>query len=59
MSYGKTVILVHTPTEYYRDDEIWHGGDKNGLYTYDRKPKFRQETIRGILSRPAAIEKDN
>lgn len=33
--------------------------EQNGLYTYDRKPKFSQKTIRGILSRPAAIEKEN
>lgn len=30
----------------------------NGLYTYDRKPKFPPEIFREILSRPAAIEKE-
>ncbi|MBE6885548.1 MAG: beta-galactosidase [Ruminococcaceae bacterium] len=30
--------------------------EQNGLYTYDRKPKFDPEIIRPILSRKAAIE---
>ena len=30
--------------------------EQNGLYTYDRKPKFEPETIRKILSRKAACE---
>ncbi len=30
----------------------------NGLYTYDRKPKFDSAVLRGILSREASIEKD-
>ena len=29
----------------------------NGLYTYDRKPKFDPAVIKEITSRPAAIEK--
>jgi len=28
----------------------------NGLYTYDRRPKFDVEIFREILSQPAAIE---
>lgn len=31
----------------------------NGLYTYDRKPKFDPEIIRAINTQRAAIEKDN
>lgn len=31
--------------------------EQNGLYTYDRKPKFEPEVIKEILSAPAAIEK--
>ena len=31
--------------------------EKNGLYTYDRQPKFDPETIAAILRQPAAIEK--
>lgn len=30
--------------------------EKNGLYTYDRRPKFEPEVIHKILSRKAAIE---
>ena len=30
--------------------------EQNGLYTYDRKPKFPPEIIRAILSRKAAVE---
>ena len=30
--------------------------EQNGLYTYDRKPKFPPEVIRPIFSRKAAIE---
>lgn len=30
--------------------------EQNGLYTYDRKAKFKAETIREIMSRKAAIE---
>ncbi|MDE7297812.1 MAG: beta-galactosidase [Lachnospiraceae bacterium] len=30
----------------------------NGLYTYDRKPKFSPEIIRAINRQPAAIEKE-
>ncbi|MBP3919389.1 MAG: beta-galactosidase [Clostridia bacterium] len=30
--------------------------EQNGLYTYDRKPKFPPEVIHAILSRKAAIE---
>lgn len=30
--------------------------EQNGLYTYDRKAKFREEIIRNIISRKAAIE---
>jgi len=30
----------------------------NGLYTYDRKPKFDSEVIRKITARKAAVEKD-
>ena len=29
---------------------------QNGLYTYDRRPKFPAETIRAILSKKAAVE---
>ena len=29
----------------------------NGLYTYDRRPKFDPEVIKAITSMPAAIEK--
>lgn len=29
----------------------------NGLYTYDRKPKFPPEVLRPAIARPAAIEK--
>lgn len=31
--------------------------EQNGLYTYDRQPKFSPEKIHPILSRKAAIEK--
>lgn len=31
--------------------------EQNGLYTYDRRPKFDPDVIREILSRRAAIEK--
>ena len=30
--------------------------EQNGLYTYDRKPKFPPEVIHKIFSRKAAIE---
>ena len=30
--------------------------EQNGLYTYDRKPKFDPVVISAILSRPAACE---
>lgn len=30
----------------------------NGLYTYDRKPKFDPAFFRAVLSQKAAIEKD-
>jgi hypothetical protein len=30
--------------------------EQNGLYTYDRKPKFDPETMHSIFSRKAAIE---
>ena len=30
--------------------------EQNGLYTYDRKPKFDTEWVRSIMSRKAAIE---
>ncbi len=30
--------------------------EQNGLYTYDRRPKFDPAVIRGILSRKAAVE---
>jgi len=30
--------------------------EQNGLYTYDRKPKFSPDTIRTILSKKAAVE---
>jgi hypothetical protein len=30
--------------------------ETNGLYTYDRKPKFVPELIKAINSRKAAIE---
>ncbi|MGI6265207.1 MAG: glycoside hydrolase family 2 protein [Acutalibacteraceae bacterium] len=30
----------------------------NGLYTYDRQPKFPPDVIRTILAQPAAIEKE-
>ena len=30
--------------------------EQNGLYTYDRKPKFDAEWIRSVISRKAAIE---
>ena len=32
--------------------------EQNGLYTYDRKPKFDMERLRKIQSRPAAYETD-
>lgn len=32
--------------------------EQNGLYTYDRRPKFPPEEIAAIFSRPAAIEAD-
>ena len=32
--------------------------EKNGLYTYDRLPKFDTATIRAINERTAAIEKE-
>ncbi len=32
--------------------------EQNGLYTYDRKPKFDVERLRKIQSRAAAYEKD-
>ena len=32
--------------------------EQNGLYTYDRRPKFNPQTIKNILSRPAAIEQE-
>lgn len=31
--------------------------EQNGLYTYDRRAKFNPDTIKGFLSRTAAIEK--
>ena len=31
--------------------------EQNGLYTYDRKPKFDPERISAIVSRTAAFEK--
>ena len=31
-------------------------GEENGLYTYDRRPKFDNAQIRKILSAPAGIE---
>lgn len=31
--------------------------EQNGLYTYDRQPKFDPNTLQAIFSRPAAIEK--
>lgn len=31
--------------------------EQNGLYTYDRKPKFEPEVIHKIFSRKAAIER--
>lgn len=31
--------------------------EKNGLYTYERKPKFSAEVIRAINTRKAEIEK--
>ena len=31
-------------------------GEVNGVYYYDRKPKFDIKTIHDILSAPAAIE---
>jgi hypothetical protein len=30
--------------------------EQNGLYTYDRRPKFPPEQIRAILARRAAVE---
>ena len=30
--------------------------EQNGLYTYDRKPKFDPDWIRSVMSRKAAIE---
>ena len=30
--------------------------EQNGLYTYDRRPKFPAETIRAIFSKKAAVE---
>ena len=30
--------------------------EQNGLYTYDRKPKFDSEWFKSVLSRKAAIE---
>ena len=30
--------------------------EQNGLYTYDRRPKFDTEIFKAILSRKAAIE---
>jgi endonuclease IV len=32
--------------------------EQNGLYTFDRHPKFDLERIRAIQQRPAAIEKN-
>lgn len=32
--------------------------EQNGLYTYDRRPKFNPQTLKSILSRPAAIEQE-
>lgn len=32
--------------------------EQNGLYTYDRRPKFNTQTLKGILSRSAAIEQE-
>lgn len=32
--------------------------EKNGLYTYDRRPKFDIEKIKAIVTKPAAIEKE-
>lgn len=28
------------------------------IYTYDRRPKFNPQTLKSILSRPAAIEQE-
>jgi hypothetical protein len=33
--------------------------EQNGLYTYDRKPKFDPAIFRAILTQEAAIEKEN
>ena len=30
--------------------------EQNGLYTYDRRPKFDPDWIRSVMSRKAAIE---
>lgn len=33
--------------------------EQNGLYTYDRRPKFDPAAIRACTSKPAAIEREN
>ena len=32
--------------------------EQNGLYTYDRKPKFDPAWVRGVVARKAAIEEE-
>ncbi len=56
---GLTGVLLNNPgicafcyTQLYDIEQ-----EVNGLYTYDRKPKFDPEIIRAINSQPAAIEK--
>ncbi len=55
---GLTDVLIDNPAMlglcYTQLTDIEQ--EQNGLYTYDRKPKFDPETIRKIISRKAAIE---
>ncbi len=45
-------IAGYTYTELYDIEQ-----EVNGIYTYDRKPKFNIKRLKGIFGAPAAIEK--
>ncbi len=70
IGYGKTskeiIDIIKSLTEVLLNNPNISGftycqltdveGEVNGIYYYDRKPKFDIKTIRAILSAPAAIE---
>ena len=71
IGYGKThdevAEIIKTLTDVLLDNPNVAGftycqltdveGELNGVYFYDRKPKFDIKAIHDILSAPAAIEK--